>query len=308
MNNQPKPSIENQPAVQAELQHEILSDPRPSSFASQAMICVAALMGMLILTLAFFFGSDYFSAASAESIVAASPDDYPHLSKDLPQRVQLALTNGNAETPSGLALFFDDKLSPNQGKTNSPAGATELVINKPNPATTVPRISLPIKPEANFPPTGGYGQTMPPNNVPPVPAVETEDSQVRLERRQNNIRRGETVESLAQVYNIEDVEPIGVVGDSKKREVLFYSPTTKQTFAAPLGTKFRDGTLEDADVKDNILTGLNFRRDDNGQKLTREIGTIPKSKKKNSVEQPLLTDENVMTPTRQNPQVVKRDQ
>lgn len=166
---------------------------------------------------------------------------------------------------------------------------------------------MPVKPDLSFPQQDANGQYIVQNNAPIVP-VETEDPQTRLERRQNSVRRGEKVEPLTEVYNIEDVEAIGVVGDSKNREVLFYSPKTKQSFAAPLGTKFRNGRLEDADVKDNILTGLNFKRDDNGQKVTKEIVVVPKAKKKNSVEQPLLTDENVMTPTRQNPQAAKREQ
>jgi hypothetical protein len=281
----------------------VIQPTRTGTVSKQVFFCIAALIGMMLLTLIVFVLSDFFfKTKAAEKPIPTAADDYPRLAANLPERVQLALNNGNAETPSGLAMFFDDKLGNNQASTNSatPTNA-EVSINKPNPNVTVPRINLPVTDPSIPQPVETNQMTI--AQTMPTPA-DTEDAQTRLERRQNSVRRGETVGSMSEVYDIEDVEPIGVVGDSKRREVLFYSSKTKQTFSVPMGSKFRNGRLEDAEIRDNVVDGVNFRRDNDGQKQTRVWGKTPSNKKKNSIEQPVLTDQPVLNPTPQ-PQVVR---
>lgn len=282
------------------------SRPVASNFMKQILYCVLALIGMIILTLIVFVGNDLIYHSKTENDFPVSGSDFPRLSKNLSERVQLALNNENADTLSGLAMYFDDKLNENQSSNPASNSVNNQTIVRSVVPQTASRTTVPMTSYSSVPQPVGNSPTMVQNST--TLPVDTETAQTRLERRQNSVRRGGTVEPMSEIYDIEDVEPIGVVGDSRKREVLFYSPTTKQTFSAPLGARFRNGTLDGAEIKDNVVDGINFKRDADGQKLTRAWGKKPSTKKNNSVEQPLLTDEPVMTPTRRNPQSAKRQQ
>lgn len=217
---------------------------------------------------------------------------YPKLADDLNDRVNIALNAGNIQDPSALTSNFNDRLNgsnnfADQTKSNLPPMTTGIDTPK------LPPLSVKAK---TFP--DGINPASVQNSQPTLVASNEvkSDAADRLNERYGQVRRGNDVQPLPQIYDIDEVTPLGVVGDQKRREVLFYSPVTKQTFSAPLGTKFRNGSLEDAAGDGNTVEGVRFRRDDNGNLETRSWARTAQGKTSDSSEQPVLAKEPVLNP------------
>lgn len=249
---------------------------------------------------AVFFGWGLIDYISNYSKGEAPPVDtsYPKLTADINEKVAVALNAENVQDPASLASNFNNQMS--GGNNSVIAENIKLSIpSSPNTGSETPRLPpLSVKAKT-FPtetvipvnPNGNQNATVAFNNEPQNSAVD------RLNERNNQIRRGNQVSSLPEIYDIDDVTPLGVVGDQKKREVLFYSPVTKQTFSAPLGTRFRNGSLEDAAEDGNTVEGVRFRRDDTGSLETRIWAKNAQGKTADSSEQPVLAKEPVLNPT-----------
>lgn len=284
------------------------------------LICCAALIVTFCVSFVLFLLSDLvFNKAVSGAGGVVADENYPRLESDLPEKVDIALSNTNAVTPSGLALFFDNKLTTSGASPNVPA--TNPLLSQPSASNISPPIKAvsaaplrnssipyPVSP-SEYPSQPGKATTGMPDS-PPMPSGE--DASDRLEKRTFALRRGEAVAAVSEVYDIEDVTPVGVVGNSRSREVLFYSPATKQTFSAPLGAKFRNGTLEGASQNGNVIDGVRFKNDINGVVVT-SLWSKGKNKTPSAAsgDAPVLSNQPDLTPeVRQTkppkPQVVRR--
>lgn len=249
--------------------------------------------GILAALLVFAIGgiSDFLSGRGDQIV----PEDtsYPRLAPDMDQNVGNALNAANVVEPASFGSNFNDLLG--AGKSNVPT----LSDNSPKSATLAP---LSVKANT-FPaerlnnPANNPATT---NSTTAVLPVESSSTALdRLAERNNQIRRGnQTVAPLPEIYDIEEVTPLGVVGDRRKREVLFYSPVTKQTFSVPLGTRFRNGTLEDAAGDEQTVEGVRFRRQSDNSLQTKTWATRDESNKTSdsASQQPILKKENVEVP------------
>lgn len=75
----------------------------------------------------------------------------------------------------------------------------------------------------------------------PDPVAETK---ARFDRRQERVRLGLNAGPESEVFAVDDLLPVGVVGGgSGTQEVLVYSLALKRTFSFPVGTKLFDGWI-----------------------------------------------------------------
>lgn len=117
-------------------------------------------------------------------------------------------------------------------------------------------------------PTAPGGIVMPnalPSSAPSPGPTSSGDSQAaselnnRLRDRERASRAGDSgLPSIATVFDVDDVEPIGTIGGKDAEKVLFRSKSTKKVFSVPLGARFNNGTLKDAEP-----TGVKIERDGN---------------------------------------------
>ena len=253
-----------------------------------------------------FFGWGLVDYISHYSTPEPPPVDtsYPKLSADINDRVKIALTAENVLDPASLDSNFNNKL----GGGNSPVAGnlSDVSASLVNNAPRLPpfRASAGITPsETVVTPGVSAPVQIQPNTVNSTQVVSALD---RLNERNNQIRRGLAVTPITEIYDIDEVTPLGVVGDERRREVLFYSPVTKQTFSAPLGTKFRNGQLEGAAEEGNTVEGVRFRREDTGRMETRTWAKNSQGKTTDSADQPLLAKEPVYNPKQNRPKVSRK--
>ena len=284
---------------------------RNDKTANKWLVLFASAVGCLILTFIVFLALDLVFNPTVATAAPVSDDNYPHLAADLPQKIDIALNNANADTPSGLALFFDNKLTTTAA--GSLPGQSVLPTNGLNSISLPKGLSsqqIARSPSVPYPanPAPLSVNQVSPLSIQPSPVISsTENAQNRLSERQKATRNGGVMAPVSEVYDIEDVTPVGVVGDSRTREVLFYSPVTKQTFSAPLGAKFRNGTLEGASQSGNVVDGVRFKRESSGEQITR-LWSKGKNKDIQTTDTPVLSDQPVMTPQRPTvPQSARRN-
>ena len=170
---------------------------------------------------------------------------YPRLDPNVRRQLEKALAPDNLGLSAAQNPFID---------------RANLASQKPAVLQSLPTAGVP-KP----PPLNGFPATLPPNQLPrnnPGQIAAPENSALselnnRLRERDRLARAGrDSLEPLSTVYDVDDLEPIGVIGKSQASEVLFRSKTTKKVFSAPLGARFNNGTLRDAES-----TGVIFVRD-----------------------------------------------
>lgn len=97
-----------------------------------------------------------------------------------------------------------------------------------------------------------------PNQVMPVPqqqqqqptfVPQTNQEQTRVSGTKERVEQvdrdsrytGNNNASNSELYEVEDVEPLGIVGDKKSREILFYNSQTKRTVPVRQGQRFYNG-------------------------------------------------------------------
>ena len=259
-----------------------------------------SVAAMLVLLVGGYIGEVVMRTQTPATVPVDT--SYPKMGSDLKDRVTNALNpqNQQAEPLGDLSSNFEDKTTRgSQPDLNQPGTGgfapspvvgqlltKEVKKNAVNPFGAGGVLPVPIN---------SGGQTTAGGNAPVIAA--TSDVVDRYNERNGQLRRGAAVEPVAQIYDIEDVTPIGVVGDTKRRDVMFYSPKTKQTFAVPLGTRFRNGVLQDASGSGNTVDGVRFRRDGSEVAETRAWGKSKEDKKSDSSDQPLIANESVLNPT-----------
>lgn len=221
---------------------------------------------------------------------------YPRLAEDLSGRVSGAFSPATEITPDSLLAsnFQERQESSNSNKSDlateknnviiSPS-QKEVTLSKVNPFSTNNPVKLTVSP------TPVVNQ----NNEQNITVNQTDTVVDRFNERNNQLRRGGNVSPVSEIYDIEDVTPIGVVGDTRSREVMFYSPATKQTFSVPLGTRFRNGVLEAPTGVGNTVDGVQFMNN-TGTTVTRNWGNSSGGSKE-TVEQPVLQNNPVVKPT-----------
>jgi len=171
---------------------------------------------------------------------------YPHLDTSVRQQLDKALMPDNLNLTAAQNPFID-----RANLSSQKTGALQTIQT----SVTAP-----------LPPTGGGLQAIiPPNQLPLNGSNQTATIQNnalgelnnRLRERDRMARNGkDALQPLSTVYDVEDVEPIGVIGKTSASEVLFRSKTTRKVFSAPLGAKFNNGVLRDAEA-----TGVIFVHD-----------------------------------------------
>lgn len=171
---------------------------------------------------------------------------YPHLDPTVRQQLDKALAPENLNLTAAQNPFID---------------RANLSSQKPVALQTIQtKIAVPPPIVEN-----GLQATISPNQLPVNGSSQTATGQNyaiselnnRLRERDRMARNGkEALQPISTVYDVEDVEPIGVIGKTSASEVLFRSKTTRKVFSAPLGAKFNNGTLRDAEA-----TGVIFVND-----------------------------------------------
>lgn len=211
---------------------------------------------------------DKVSAYSDGKKLQPVPADYPRLSADL--RSQL---DGGGDLPvEAQTVGFDTANNPFSDRTNlaNLAAAKNNQVNGSfNNPVVAPGANV-LPPMPNNPggktvfaqsPTVSAVPNMPPN----IPVGNSDETLNLYRQRQRDRLNGQTDNGKSsEIYSIDEVRPLGVTGRGDKREILFYSPTTKQTFTAPRGSRFRDGEMEDVNE-----TGVSFRKTDRSQVTTK---------------------------------------
>lgn len=200
---------------------------------------------------------------------------YPRLDRSVRAQLEKALNPDNLGLRAAQNPFIDRANLSNQKITVVPITPGAM----PMP--------MPMPPSAN--PTGAIVQ---PNQLPP-PVANSQASTAnaademnrRLRDRERSARGGNSLPPISTVFDVDDVEPIGVIGKQNAREVLFRSKSTKKVFSAPLGARFNNGTLRDAES-----SGVQIERDGN---KSPEKKIWAKSKPLNSTEpEPVLPVKN----------------
>lgn len=254
--------------------------------SSKWLVFGSTLLGSLVLTFAGFLLLDAVFNPNVAVAAAAGDDNYPRLAADLPDRVDMALNNQNLSAPSGLLMLFDSKLNSTGSAGAAPAASVFNQIQPrplpsgfggggyPNRGALPSAFPTPVPlPGSN--PSASIDSLYPNSSAPATVAAAVLE---RLKERQNAVRRNESVPAIWEAYDIEDVVPMGVVGDEKSRDVGFYSPTTKQRFSAPIGARFNNGTLVGAAQKGGDLVGIRFRKAATGETFVRMFTRSAKGK------------------------------
>lgn len=84
-----------------------------------------------------------------------------------------------------------------------------------------------------------------PSSVAAPVIAETDDLSERLKAYADEVKKGVSVPEKTSIYRLAEIEPIGITGSARRGQVvMFYVPKTKATIFGALGTRFRDGKLE----------------------------------------------------------------
>lgn len=270
---------------------------------------VMPLWMLLLITFAaavvgvFLIGWGYEAIASANNTPPPPVDtSYPKMQQTLEAKVDAAVEPQTETNPGELSSNFDDKFG--SGKNNpqpSPNAVPNGALNIPMPPVrnSVPKIEPSSTPFAmnGMPNANTLNPATQPNAQPAVP-VKTETALDRFKERNADIRRGLPVKPIAEIYDVEDVKWLGVVGAGRK-ELLFYSPVTGQTFSVPLTTRFRNGTLAEAPSQGNALEGVRFIKDNGSYALLTLANSTDGKTADSPVERPMIANEPVLVPSRQ---------
>lgn len=246
--------------------------------SSKWLVFGSSLLGSFFLTFAGFLLLDaVFNPNAAAAAAAAGDDNYPRLAADLPGRVDMALNNQNLSAPGGLLMLFDNKLNSTGSAGAAPAAPVFNQIQPrplpsgfggggyPNRGALPSAFPTPVPlPGSN--PSASVDSPYPNSSAPATVSAAVLE---RLRERQNAVRRNEPVPAVWEAYDIEDVVPMGVVGDEKSRDVGFYSMATKQRFSAPIGARFNNGTLVGAALTRGDVVGVRFRSSSTGATFVR---------------------------------------
>lgn len=196
---------------------------------------VAGLLTIVVGGLVFDIVTGIASAhASAKGQKPASQELYRQLPPDLETELNNALLPTSEWSLASIKNTMADRERIGE-KDGQPVIIKSTLPPPPGSLTANPANLLP--------------QPTPPPLAQPTPDAAAsekknqEELKNRVAQRDAQARRGESVAPLNEYFDIEDVSPLGAVGDSLGRQIMFYSPATKRTFAAALGTRFRDGTF-----------------------------------------------------------------
>lgn len=131
---------------------------------------------------------------------------------------------------------FEPKLAPS-------VSSGDPFVDHSNISATGTPPSVNVKGGTLLPPDGSLA-SRPLTVATPVPTPDiAAQTRARLAARDADRRQGRTVRPLAFYLSYKDVLPLGIVGNSDRRDVLFFSLSTTQTFAAQPGTRFFDAQL-----------------------------------------------------------------
>jgi hypothetical protein len=253
---------------------------------------IGILVAVCVLTsVATVFGAFIMDAVSSygKDKTEVAPASYPHLSENLQNQLNLALspefpfdfeTAGNPfADKTGVSLAVGDN------KSLLPVGNNGQTQLGQIPRTVLPNGSQ-VMPLQNFNQPTQPTITIKGTNINPfdtvLPVENTVDSKQLLQERNRQIRQGLEVGDLSGIYSINDVRPIGMIGSGDKNRVWLYSPKTKQRFSVRKGTRFRDGTIEGVTKE-----GVDFRRNDGTVANSRWMKNSELSKD-NDADAPLL--------------------
>lgn len=97
---------------------------------------------------------------------------------------------------------------------------------------------------AAAPPSGTAGAGTTADGKPPAPPDPVAETKARFEKRVERIRLGLNAGPEAEVFAVDDLLPVGVVGGgSTSQEVLVFSRALKKTLSFPVGTRLFDGWI-----------------------------------------------------------------
>ena len=172
-----------------------------------------------------YFALDLFSAMSARSEQSVRPEEVTVIDPKIEADLKKVLEFTGLPTDVDVRDPFKDRadLSGEMAKIDQGAAqsAAPSVGNQPGSATT----------------QGGEAKPV----AAPDPVAETK---ARFEAREDRIKLGLNAGVESEVFAVDDLLPVGVVGGGAGRqEVLVYSRALKRTFSFAVGSKLFDGWI-----------------------------------------------------------------
>jgi hypothetical protein len=208
------------------------------------------------------------SFAAEGDIPKAQAPAFPQLAADWQKQIDVAMSPSAAGIADVTNPFVDRRGI--SGKVDSGVNAPAAPVSSNVPAPRMRNVFVPgggnvrSIPSPVFPPAGAQTAVV---AVEPALTDNAGFLNEQMSEQERRALRGDKLLPVTEIYGISDLRPLGGVGAGRRREVLFDSPVTKQSFSVPVGTRFRDGVLES--VSDD---GVFFRRAD-GSTLFRSWAT-----------------------------------